>query len=41
MARLRIARQAWADIEDVQRYTEENFGPAQRVAYERLQGERV
>lgn len=39
MAKLRIARQAWADIEDVKRHTEQRFGPLKRIEYEELIGE--
>ena len=36
MAKLRIARQAWADIDDVIAYTQERFGVAKRLEYEDL-----
>jgi toxin ParE1/3/4 len=36
MTKLRIARQAWADIEDVMTYTQERFGVSKRVEYEDL-----
>lgn len=36
MAKLRIARQAWADIQDVKRHTEQRFGALKRAEYEEL-----
>lgn len=36
MAKLRIARRAWADIDDVTTYTQERFGVSKRLEYEDL-----
>jgi plasmid stabilization system protein ParE len=36
MVKIRIARQAWADIDEVTTYTQERFGVSKRLEYEDL-----
>jgi plasmid stabilization system protein ParE len=36
MVKIRIARQAWGDIDEVNTYTQERFGVSKRLEYEDL-----